>query len=62
MAAEEMIANIIRHGGKSVHWIDVNLSVEETEMRLRIGITEFPLIRRNTVLTATGMRFTALSL
>ena len=42
MAAEEMIANIIKHGGKSVHWIDVNLSVEAQEMRLRIRDNGIP--------------------
>ena len=42
VAAEEMIANIIKHGGKSVHWIDVNLSVEEKEMRLRIRDNGIP--------------------
>ena len=42
MAAEEMIANIIKHGGKSVHWIDVNLSIEAQEMRLRIRDNGIP--------------------
>lgn len=28
VAAEEMVVNIIKYGGKSVHWIDINLSIE----------------------------------
>lgn len=42
VAAEEMMVNIIRHGGKSVHWIDVNLSVETEKMRLRIRDNGIP--------------------
>lgn len=42
VAAEEMMANSIRYGGKSVHWIDVNLVVEEEEMRLRIRDNGIP--------------------
>ncbi|MCI8372642.1 MAG: hypothetical protein HFI75_09645 [Lachnospiraceae bacterium] len=42
VAAEEMMANSIRYGGKSVHWIDINLVVEEEEMRLRIRDNGIP--------------------
>lgn len=42
VAAEEMMVNIIKYGGKSVHWIDVNLSVETEEMRLRIRDNGIP--------------------
>lgn len=42
VAAEEMVVNIIRYGGKSVHWIDVNLTVEEKEIRLRIRDNGIP--------------------
>lgn len=42
VAAEEMMVNIIRYGGKSVHWIDVNLSIEQQEMRLRIRDNGIP--------------------
>lgn len=36
MASEEMTVNIIKYGGKSAQWIDINLSIEDEEMRLRI--------------------------
>ena len=42
MASEEMTVNIIKHGGKSARWIDVNLSIEEEEMRLRIRDNGIP--------------------
>ena len=42
VAAEEMMVNIIKYGGKSVHWIDVNLSIEEEEIRLRIRDNGIP--------------------
>lgn len=42
VAAEEMMVNIIRYGGKSVHWMDVNLSVETEEIRLRIRDNGIP--------------------
>ena len=42
VAAEEMMVNIIKYGGKSVHWIDVNLSVETEKMRLRIRDNGIP--------------------
>lgn len=42
VAAEEMVVNIIRHGGKSVHWIDVDLSVESAQLRLRIRDNGIP--------------------
>ena len=34
--------NIIKYGGKSVHWMDVSLSVEEREIRLRIRDNGIP--------------------
>lgn len=42
VAAEEMMVNTIRYGGKSVHWMDVNLSIEEKELRLRIRDNGIP--------------------
>ncbi len=42
VAAEEMVVNIIKYGGKSVRWIDVNLSVEDETMRLRIRDNGIP--------------------
>lgn len=42
VAAEEMVVNIIKYGGKSVRWIDVNLSVEDEKMRLRIRDNGIP--------------------
>ena len=36
MALEEMTVNIIKYGGKSAKWIDINISIEENEIRLRI--------------------------
>lgn len=52
VAAEEMVVNIIKYGGRSVHWIDVNLSIEskgenkdgdeEEKMRLRIRDNGIP--------------------
>lgn len=42
VASEEIIVNIIKYGGKSVHWIDVNLSVEEDEIRLRVRDNGIP--------------------
>lgn len=42
VAAEEMVVNIIKYGGKSVRWIDVNLSVEDATMRLRIRDNGIP--------------------
>lgn len=42
VAAEEMMVNTIKYGGKSVHWMDVNLSVEEREIRLRIRDNGIP--------------------
>lgn len=42
VAAEEMMVNIIKYGGKSVHWMDVNLSIEEQEIRLRIRDNGIP--------------------
>ncbi len=42
VAAEEMMVNIIKYGGKSVHWIDMNLSVETEEIRLRIRDNGIP--------------------
>lgn len=42
VAAEEMMVNIVRYGGKSVHWMDVNLSVETEEIRLRIRDNGIP--------------------
>lgn len=42
MASEEMTVNIIKYGGKSARWIDVNLSIEKDEMRLRIRDNGIP--------------------
>jgi len=36
VAAEEMIVNCIKYGGKASHWIDVSLIIEEQKMLLRI--------------------------
>ena len=36
MAAEEMAVNCIKFGGKSSHWIDICLNVEEDKLLLRI--------------------------
>lgn len=36
VAAEEMIVNCIRYGGKTSHWIDVSLIIEQGKMLLRI--------------------------
>ena len=36
MAAEEMAVNCIKFGGKSSHWIDICLNIEEDKLMLRI--------------------------
>ena len=36
IAAEEMAVNCIKFGGKSSHWIDICLSIEEDKLMLRI--------------------------
>ncbi len=36
VALEEMTVNIIKYGGKSAKWIDINISIEKNEIRLRI--------------------------
>jgi len=36
VAAEEMIANCIKYGGRTSHWIDVSLVIENQKMLLRI--------------------------
>ena len=36
MAAEEMIVNCIKYGGRLSHWIDVSLVIEKQKMLLRI--------------------------
>ena len=36
VAAEEMIVNCIKYGGRLSHWIDVSLVIEKQKMLLRI--------------------------
>ena len=46
MCAEEMTVNIIRFGGKTSNWIDINLCLEDDLCRLRIrdnGVNFNPL-------------------
>ena len=42
VAAEEMMVNIIQHGGKKSEWIDVCLSVEDDRLRLRLRDNGIP--------------------
>lgn len=50
VCAEEMTVNIIKFGGKSSNWIDINLCIEEDTLNLRIrdnGVIFNPLEYKN---------------
>ena len=50
VCAEEMTVNIIKFGGKSSNWIDINLCLEDDLLRLRIrdnGVNFNPLDYEN---------------
>ena len=50
VCAEEMTVNIIKFGGKSSNWIDINLCLEDDLFRLRIrdnGVNFNPLDYEN---------------
>ena len=42
VAAEEMTANVIKHGGENSEWIDVCLNIEPDTLRFRIRDNGIP--------------------
>lgn len=62
MASEEMTVNIIKYGGKSARWIDVNLSIEEDEMRLRIRDNGIPFNPAEYTFDSDGYEFHGIEL